>query len=833
VISLPAGVDLRAPNSRATVGRRIAVWLLSLSFYLGPLPASAQLAPGEIVVTVTDAATKAPIADAAVIFLGGIAPESSFTDQDGKVTFLNRQAGSYAIEVKKDDYDTYDLSDVEVGPNQHVAIAVALKSSSALKTIAIVTAKASSSITSTEIGADSAERKVSISLKNALSKLAGVSVDDSTYGPNSGIGVSLLNQDVSQTGYAINGIRISGPGGGDLGSSAAFTGASVTFTPTAGNIAGTVNYLTARPSKYWTYDVQPMIGDFGASTELATVTGTRGRLGIALEHAVTRRDSNLSGLTYEDQSGFSYQHQAATSGVGEVLSATYRITPRVSLTAFGIAQDSRSASICASFTTLLPCGNGPGGASQQVARFGNVGGSALVGNVQLYASVSGNTGRTAFTYASRSLAGLVVPYFSRSSYSAFTAFLQAGISGKRHRIAFSGDVNSVGTSTTTTYNGTPLSYAQPRQEQLDVSIGDTVKATAKLSLTHAFTYANATGTRGAISVSETAAWAPTKDDTIEANIGVGTGQPGFLPSQLVGDPLSADYDCYNRSIFVGGPQDAPGPQSSTNYGLAWRHTFGSDWLKVQLQRTDGHGQYMTAAVPVAAEPASIFPGGLPAYLSSLQAVWNTPSICGGIPFTTDRIYVHDGIVGLSQVGSSALLSGRINIGRNVFVLPAYTIASVYLTSLDPRLAAPGSFYAIGTQLPNRPLRSASLTLSGLLVHAKLEWFANAQYNGINNQANLPPFTFFNAGLFFQSNHGTMTLVESNVLGTHAGLFSTYQGVHPMPVVGGGTFAYATTPAQPRQWTFTWDIPWTQHIPPPPKPSPTPVASPRTSPSPKP
>jgi len=53
----------------------------------------------------------------------------------------------------------------------------------------------------------------------------------------------------------------------------------------------------------------------------------------------------------------------------------------------------------------------------------------------------------------------------------------------------------------------------------------------------------------------------------------------------------------------------------------------------------------------------------------------------------------------------------------------------------------------------------------------------------------------------------------------------------MPVVGGGTFAYATTPAQPRQWTFTWDIPWTQHISLPPKPSPTPAASPKPSPAP--
>jgi hypothetical protein len=814
------------------VGRRIAVWSLILSFYLAPLPAAAQLAPGEIVVTVTDAATKAPIADAAVFLLGGDIPESSLTDAQGRLTFQDRQPGSYALEVKKDGYDTYDLADVEVGPDQHVAVAIALKNSTALKTIATVVAKASSSISSTEIGANSAERKVSMSLKNALSKIAGVTIDDSTYGPNSAFGISLLNHDESQTSYAVNGIRISGPGGGDLGSS--FTGASVNFTPTAGTLQGTVNYYTVHPTKYWTYDVSETAGDFGAATEAATVTGTTGRLGLAYQYGFTRRDSNLSGLTFRDQSGPAYLHEAASTALSNVLIANYALSPKVSLRFQGVAQLSRPSAICADFTTILPCGYGPNRRTTSSDSYPSIGFSALVGNVQMYGTVA----RSSFHSESsdlRSFAGALIPYSSTFGGSGTNVQFQANVAAKRHRIALYSYTSTFASSSSTTYDGVPTAFPDYRTTDVSDFLYVTVEASPRLALTHALTYENTTGS-SSVGASESIEWKPTTADSLQAGVSVGGAQPSFASNQFVGDALSADYDCYNHSIFTSGPQDAPTRQSQVGYNMTWLHNFhgAGGSLKLQLLQSEGRGQYMSASVPIAAEPASLFPGGLDAYLASLKAVWSSAGICGSIPFATDRIYVKDGVTGLSQASKSVLLSGRIPLGRNVFALPAYTLASVYLTALDPRLAAPDSFYSVGTQLPHRPLRTASLTFSGILTHAHLEWFANGLFTDANNGANLPAFTNYSAGLVFQSKHGAMTLVESNVFGTYAGLFSTYRGVYPMPVVGGGTFAFATTPAQPRQWTFTWDVPWTQRIPPPPpKPSPKPSAVPKPSPSPSP
>ena len=41
----------------------------------------------------------------------------------------------------------------------------------------------------------------------------------------------------------------------------------------------------------------------------------------------------------------------------------------------------------------------------------------------------------------------------------------------------------------------------------------------------------------------------------------------------------------------------------------------------------------------------------------------------------------------------------------------------------------------------------------------------------------------------------------NIFGAHTGLFTTYQGIDPLPTQGGGSFALATTPLQPRSFPF--------------------------------
>jgi hypothetical protein len=55
--------------------------------------------------------------------------------------------------------------------------------------------------------------------------------------------------------------------------------------------------------------------------------------------------------------------------------------------------------------------------------------------------------------------------------------------------------------------------------------------------------------------------------------------------------------------------------------------------------------------------------------------------------------------------------------------------------------------------------------------------------------------------------GSLRFFESNIFGTDTGLFTTYQGVNPLPVQGGGSFSLATTPLAPRSFSVQYDVRW--------------------------
>ncbi|MEO6913384.1 MAG: carboxypeptidase-like regulatory domain-containing protein, partial [Candidatus Baltobacteraceae bacterium] len=166
----------------------LALWLL-----LPSALAAQERANGSIVVIVTDAATRQPLDNAEIFLLGGDTPQTSLTNAQGMLQFPEIAPGVYRIAVERGDYKRSAVPEFEVAEGAAVKIAVALESS--LRVIASVKARGSVSITTTNIGEGSPERRVSASLKSALDKLAGVSVDDTTFGPNSAFNVSLHNHD--------------------------------------------------------------------------------------------------------------------------------------------------------------------------------------------------------------------------------------------------------------------------------------------------------------------------------------------------------------------------------------------------------------------------------------------------------------------------------------------------------------------------------------------------------------------------------------------------------------------------------------------------------------
>lgn len=777
---------------------------------LYPRPAGAQqLDPGDVDVIVTDAQTHAPLANADVFLLGGEQPVSSLTNERGGIEFLSVAPGSYRISVRHEGYNAYDTQAFDVDPHSRVTIRVGMMQS--IKTIASITAHASAAISQEDLDRNSAERKISGTLSDALSKLAGVNVEDQMYGADAQYNISLNNHDASQTAISLDGVRIAGPASSMIGGAQnLFTGASVSFAPTAGYLGGSVNFQTLRPTKLWTYDVKNTLGNYGAQTFSASATGTTGRLGVAVQHVFTSRDNVLSGLRYEDQSGQTYLHMGANSSAADLVKLAYAVNKRTSARLSGIFANTASDQLCANFTTLLPCGYGPGAIASYGNRYGTFGVNSLIGNVDASLELYGFDAHNAYDYPLRFLNGALRPYFSHGSENGFGFSPSASITSRRHTDSIALQFSQYGGSVSRPVSGSALTIAQPLEQYRNAGFSDSIKAGPKLTVTHGISVESGTGAGSAIDVSESIDWNASKDDHLEASLSVGSAQPAFGLKYPITDALAADYDCHNGSVYVNGPSDPAVRQSSVSYNLSWRHIWRAGNITVNAYRQNAFGQQFFAALPILGEPNDIFASGLSGFLQQLQGVWSSPSVCGSIPFDPHHIYVSQFVSGLGQVYQGATVSGRVNLGRNVMALPTLALGNTYLTSLDPRMETNGSYYAVGRQLPHRPLRTAGLTLDGALPKSHLEWLANAQFTAINNGHDLPAYTTYSAGLVFDTHHGTLTLIEANVFGTRAGLFSTYQGVNPYPLVGGGTLAFASDPLPPRQWLLTWEIPWHQH-----------------------
>jgi len=777
-----------------------------VALFAQSIAAAQSLTPGDIAVVVTDAASHKPVDNAEVFLLGGDASRSSLTDAQGRLVFSSVQPGSYAIRVQRENYLRTDVATFDVDEGQHVHINVGL--APVLKVITSVTARSTIDVSAESVNDQSPERQVSDSLRGALGKLAGVDTGDDSYGPDSVFNVSLRNHDASQTGYSIDGIRIVGQSQGLLGAGQdLFTGANVSFTPVAGYAGGTINFSTLRPTKEWKFALANTVGSYGAGSINLSATGAvTKRFRIAAQHVHTARDAFLSGYTYEDQSATSFLHEGANNSVGDLLKVSYDISKVTSLSASTYLTNATFSPICSSFITTQPCGQGPGATSFSRNSFSSLEIDTLAGNTQISAYAGAPNG--AYTYANlkRTTNGLSTPYYSTNRYYGASFGLNASATSRRHTFSVNLSQESFGNSSVVTYNGVPTTYALPRERYFLIGLGNTVKANDKLAFAHTLSFSSGSG-NGATNGFQAGERVTFEraNDTLETSVSAGSTFPTFASAGAISDPLSADFNCHSGTTFVSGPSDASTRQSLVNYQLAWHHTAKRGSFDVALYRQNMYGTQFYGSVPIASEPAALFPSGLDDYLRALQNVWSQPTVCGSLPFDPARVYVSQSISGVSQVFSGANISAKQRLGTNVLAVANYTIGSTYLTGLTALLDAPGSFYQQDAQLPRRPLHSANLILDFAMPHAPLQWLFNAHFTSLNNQSNLPAYTTYSAGLMFTGERGALTFTESNIFGSRTGLFTTYQDINAMPLVGGGSFAYSTTPLPPRQWTFTYRI----------------------------
>jgi hypothetical protein len=813
-------------GTHETMKRVFAIFMLCAAFLTTTLTSSrAQTQDlGTLVVSVTDTFTGKPIDNAQVFLLGSDKPQSSLTNAKGLLIFSNLQPALYRIEVQADGYERTKLTDVEVDEGRRVEVAVKLAPT--LRTIAALTAHSSVTVNSESVGEDSAQRKVSSSLSQELSQLAGVIADNDLYGADSAFNVSLRNADASQTMYSIDGIHIVG-GAAQLASVGQnlFSGSSVSFAPSAGGLGGSVNFFTLQPTKIWNYGFTGRVGNYGNTMASWTVTGGAGKVSLALQHAVSGADSPLNGMSYLDQTGSQYEHLGGFTISSDLFKANVAISPASNLKFAGIVGAWRNASICSLDTTVLPCGNGPGNGNRSHNIFETLSFESLAGHLQYTLTATRGNWDNDSREPNRAVNGIVVPFSSQAHSPWFSLDVGLSETARRHTLSLDAWQSQLNTYVSSTYNGKSAPQATQFSQMSGIYLSDKVKSSDKLSFTHSISHSAATGAGSSFEVYEQTTWQPAKYDVFSLGFGAGSAEPANTFPQPLSDPLNAQYDCYNGSVYTYGPSDRAVRQASQSYNLGWRHTFKGGFVNLNVYRNNWMGQGMFAAVPIGSEPPSLFPGGsMSAYLQQIQQTWSNPAMCGAIPFSSDRVYVNQYISGLSQVNQGVTMSGQIPLGKRTMLFPTYTTASTYLPVLDPRLLGPGSYYASAAQLPHRPLHTAGVILDHVIPRAHLEWLLNAAYTSANNAYNLPGYTVINGGIVLQGSPGSLTLTVGNIFGTHTGLFTMYQGVSPMPLQGGGTFAFATTPLPPRSISVQYQVKWRQHyVPPKPAASPKPHA----------
>lgn len=801
--------------------RRVCTIGSLLLLLLSPCGVQAQSQENAtIIVRVTDALSGSPIDNAQVFLLGGDTPQNSLTNAQGVLIF-DVPPALYHIQVKAGGYADSPSTEVDAGEGQRLSVAVKLQ----LRTIASVTSHSNVSISNVGIDENSPQRKVSQSLSDALNKIAGVTVDDQIYGANSAFNISLHGADASHTGYSIDGMHV---GGGAAqatnGLQDLFSGSSIDFTPSAMSSGGTVNFYTAQPSKTWSYHFTGAVGNYGNTLGSWLVTGGGGKMGFAFERTAGGKDAPLDGMYYADASGQTYEHIGGYSRIANMMKTSLTLSPVSSLKYTVMGGTNGGSYICSSLTTLLPCGQGPNSGYDSSNLMQTLGFSSLAGHVQYNLFANAGNYRYSESEPNRAVNGTPSPSFGSGEYPWFNYGLYMSSSSRRHTLSGGGYASLDTNSSTSSYNGTQTVTGSRSERYDSIWMSDKVKSNDKLALTHTISQASGTGAGSTFEVYEEMTWQPRAADAFTLGVGAGSAQPAYASSSIIGDPLSADMDCYNRSVFVEGPSDQATHQSSASYDVAWKRTWKGGFLSVDAYQNDMYGQSMRVAVPFSAMPAGIFPNGPAAYLSQLQQIWAQPTECGAMPFDPSRVYVNQYASGIGQQNRGFTINAQVALGRNVLMYPSYAATNTYLSTLDPRLTAGGSFYALGAQLPHHPLHTAGLILDGVLPHSSIEWLANAQFTSANNSQNLPPYTIYNAGLVLHAQRGSLQLLVSNVFGTHTGLFTTYQGVDPQPVAGGGTFAFATTPLAPRTITLQYDLRWRQHTSPKPASTPKPAKS---------
>jgi TonB-dependent Receptor Plug Domain/Carboxypeptidase regulatory-like domain len=792
----------------------IAASLILLTAAASPM-ARAQSESAEIDIIVVDSSTKQPL-ELARVLLDGPVITSELTGKNGKVVFTEVPDGIYRARIVKNGYQSLTSASFEVLDGRVVTVNFALAlANGGLKVIGQVTAKASATISSSSIDQNSAQRRLSSDLADALNKLSGVSISTSNDNSDATQTISLEGHDPTQTQLTLDGIPLNAPGSaGNLGGFATdlFQGASVHTGPTLGGLGGSVNFSTLQPTLSWISQLQASVGSHGRYNYSVAETGSVGKLGIAVQTVNRLYPSLVDGDLYKDASGLDYVHDGDSSISGNLLSARYEFGDSNTLSGMFMSSTRDTHVVCLRYNgdplTTLPCGYGPNNSDNTNLQLYSLSDNALIGATQLQASVYSLDATMLSNQLARYVNGAPSPTgFSsqtRSSGYVVNATLPAQ---QRHTISLQAYGTSSRFATTplvpqavSFYNGIQTTQYSALQAT------DTIHSNDKLTLAGSAGFSTATGTTGISELASAAAtWRPTLRDTYSGSFSLGGAAATQGRLQILSDPASLRFDCAGKVAYGNAPGQQPQNSSSSSLRLSYTHQLSGGNLSLTLYRQVQSGVLLPVYVNglVLNQLGQLPPG----YITQAAQLYNSPAGCNtpaGTPFTAQQLYFMTPIGGVRRLYQGAELTGNFTLG-NLVVQAYYNLTGAQADSNSYLFANPWSITISGQQLPNVPLVKSGIVLDYKAPHSIFEWLADAQHVGTNNPNNLPPYTTYDAGVTAQLTRGSLTFAASNITNTYSGIFASPANAVPFTTAGGFEIANIARPLAPRTYSVTYSV----------------------------
>ncbi len=773
------------------LARALAV-ILTLLASLSSAPALAQAGFGRAEVTVTVAGSSAPAALARIV-ISGTLTAFAYADERGIARFEHLPPGSYRGRVTKPGFRPADIPPFTIAIDQTTAIDVRLASVSQLKQIGSVSVREGGGDIR-GVGANGPLQAIARSLGDALGSGPALDNSSAVRGTSPLDSVLVDGESVASSGVLLDGVPLGGFGGIrpaiDPG---LFAGASVSEQAQLGSPA-TVDFAGFSPTIAWQSALRAVEASAGGASLRFSERGSAGRLGIAYVHAEERDAGPLDGSSFADASGAFFPHHEATRVAGDYLRLQYPFASGALARLTLVGSNGAADLTCATFTALAPCSFGPGARRSSGQSVTGLSFSAPVGLLTVFAQGFVNDQRDALDERARVVAGSARPFATTATSRTAGGTLALSATLARHTLTASAlTATTTGTAGETVglSGGAPFTLAVPfTAPYATFTLRDDLRASRRLRLSAQAGAESASGT-ATRNARLSAQFLAAAHDTVRAGYGGGMRAVAPPPPVRTADVADLQFVCASGTALGTGVGDYGATATRSEAQLGFEHRAGDDRLSLDLYRNVVHGGYVSAYVPVEADP--VFAGS--GFAATADALLHAPLACGAgaPPLAPDRIALLEPVATGRRVYQGFRVAAELHRAKGLVIEPYFASQAATVTSLSGAGVALGSTLLRGGQLPGVPLQRYGVTLDRHTGRGT-DVLLNLQGVAKNNAANLPSFATLSLGLRTETPHGVLQLGVRNAFNTLAPRFAG-AGV-PLARLGAAPLATVATPLRP-------------------------------------